>query len=51
MDKKGDFGWEEIAKIILVLFFLIILILIITLYKDKAIEVINSIKDFLRFGG
>ena len=50
MDKKGDLGWEEIAKIILVLFFLIILILIITLYRDKALEVINNLKDFLRFG-
>ena len=50
MDKKGDFGWEEIAKIILVLVFLIILILIITLYKDKALEIIGKIKDFIRFG-
>jgi len=50
VDKRGDFGWEEIAKLILVLFFLIILILIITLYKDKAVEVINNLKDFLRFG-
>ena len=50
MNKKGDFGWEEIAKIILVLAFLIIIILITFLYKDKALEVIEKIKEFIRFG-
>lgn len=50
MDKKGDLGWEEIAKIILVIVFLIILILIVTLYKDKSLDVIEKIKDLIRFG-
>lgn len=50
MDKKGDFGWEEIAKIILVLVILIILILLIYLYKDKSIEIIDKLRDFIRFG-
>ena len=50
MDKKGDLGWEEIARIILVVVFLVILILITTLYKDKLLEVIEKIKDLIRFG-
>ena len=50
MNKKADFGWEEIAKIILVLVFLIILILIVILYKDKSLEIIEKLKDFIRFG-
>jgi len=50
VDKKGDFGWEEIAKIILVLVILIILILLIYLYKDKSIEIIDKLRDFIRFG-
>ncbi len=50
MNKKGDFGWEEIAKFILVLVFLIILILIIFIYRDKALQVIENFKNFIRFG-
>ncbi len=50
MNKKGDFGWEEISKIILVLVILIILIILVFLYKDKAIEIIDKLKEFIRFG-
>ena len=50
MDKKGDFGWEEISKIILVLLFLLIIIAIVFLYRDKSFTIIESIKDFIRFG-
>ena len=50
MNKKGDFGWEEIAKIILVIVFLIILILIAFLYKEKALAFIEKLKDLIRFG-
>ncbi len=50
MNKKAEFGWEEIAKIILALVFLIALILIAFVYKDKSIQVIEKIRDFFRFG-
>jgi len=50
VNKKGDFGWEEIAKIVLVLVFLIALVLIIFIYRDKAIQIIDTIRDFIRFG-
>lgn len=50
MNKKADFGWEEIAKLILIIIILIILILIVYLYKDKALEVIEKLRDFIRFG-
>ncbi len=50
MSKKGEIGWEEIAKILLVLVFLIILISIAFLFRDKISSTIESIKNILRFG-
>ena len=50
MNKKGDFGFEQIAKIILALVVLIIMISITVLYKDKAIELLSRLKDILTFG-
>jgi Tfp pilus assembly protein PilO len=49
MNKKSEFGWEEIAKILLVLLFLIILIAIAYLFKDKLSSTMESIKNLLRF--
>jgi uncharacterized protein YoxC len=50
MFKKGDVGWEEIAKILIALVFLIILILIAYLFKDKLSSTLEYIKTILRFG-
>jgi len=50
VNKKGDLGWEEIAKIILVIVFLIILVLFATIYREKGLEIINNMKEFIRFG-
>lgn len=50
MSKKGELGWEEIAKILIVLLFLLILIAIAFLFKDKLNVLIESIKTLFRFG-
>jgi len=50
MFKKGELGWEEIARILLVLIFLIIIIAIVYLFRDKLNTAIESIKNILRFG-
>jgi len=50
MFKKGELGWEEVAKIIIVLVFLIIIITIVYLFKDKTSSLLESIKNILRFG-
>ncbi len=50
MNKKGEFGWEEIAKILLALVFLLIIITLIYLFKDKTSSLLESIKNLLRFG-
>ena len=50
MNKKGDFTFEQIGKILLALAFLIILILIAFLFKDKLVQVIENIKNIVRFG-
>ncbi|AJF62398.1 MAG: hypothetical protein QT11_C0001G0249 [archaeon GW2011_AR20] len=50
MFKRGELGWEEIAKIIIVLVFLIIVIAIVYLFKDKTGSLLESIKNILRFG-
>lgn len=50
MFKKGELGWEEIAKILLVLVFLIMIIAISFLFRDKIYLVLENIKTTLRFG-
>lgn len=50
MFKKGEMGWEEIAKIILVLVFLVIIIAIAYLLRDKISQTLESIKNLVRFG-
>jgi len=50
MFKKGELGWEEIARILLVLIFLIIIIAIVYLFRDKLNTTLESIKNILRFG-
>ncbi|MEK6835850.1 MAG: hypothetical protein AABX55_02395 [Nanoarchaeota archaeon] len=50
LNKKGDFAFEQIGKIILILAFLIILILIAFLFRDKLLVVLENLKDVVRFG-
>lgn len=49
MNKKAEFGWEQISKILLVLVALIILIGIIILLKEKGNDLAKSIIDKFRF--
>jgi len=50
MNKKGDFGWEEISKIFLVLLGLVIIIAIIFLLKEKGKELIENIISVFKKG-
>ena len=50
MNKKAEFGWEQISKIILVLLVLIIIITIIFYLKGRGYELIENIKNIFRFG-
>ena len=49
MFKKAEFGWEEIAKILIALVFLVIIIAIIYLFRDKINTTLESIKNLFRF--
>ena len=49
MNKKAEFGWEQISKIILVLIVLIILIGIIFYLKDRGSDLVKDIINIFRF--
>jgi len=51
MDKKGDFGWEQIGKIVLAVVFFLILLIIIGLLTGKGNSLFETIQNILRFGG
>ncbi len=50
MNKKGDFSWEQIAKLLIVIVFLLILLIMIWLLRDKLFSLFDKLKDILRFG-
>jgi hypothetical protein len=50
MNKKGDFGWEEISRILLVLMVLLVLIILMSVFRDKGSSIVDSIKSLVRFG-
>ena len=49
--KKGQLVWENIAKWVLVILFIVIVLLIVFSNNEKLKEKIEKIKDFLIFGG
>lgn len=49
MNKKGDFGWEEISKILLVLIILGIIIIIVIYLKGRGKDLVTEIVNILRF--
>tara|TARA_Y100000034_G_scaffold136460_1_gene213060 strand:- start:2846 stop:2998 length:153 start_codon:yes stop_codon:yes gene_type:complete len=49
MHRKGEFGWEQISKILLVLVILIILIGIIIYLKGRGNELALKIINIFRF--
>ncbi len=50
MNKKGEFSWEQIARILLWVLLLVLLIVIIGLFRGKITNLLGSITQFLRFG-
>jgi len=50
MEKKGDFGWGELGKIMLAIIFLLILVIIIGLLTGKSNAIFDVVSDFIRFG-
>ena len=48
MNKKGDFGFEYIAKILLIIIVLVILIMIAYLFKDKLLDLVDNLSGILR---
>lgn len=49
--KKGEIVWDKLGIWILLLVLLILVLLILFQQKDKIAELIDTIKDVLRFGG
>ena len=43
LNKKGSWGFEEIAKLILALVVLVILIVMAYAFRDKSVELIQKI--------
>ena len=48
MDKKGDFGWENISKILIVLIILIILLILISYLSGIGKDKIAILSNYLR---
>lgn len=51
MNKKGDFSWETLAKLILALVMLLFIAGIIFLAKDKIYSLLGKVTNIFRFGG
>jgi len=49
MNEKGEWGWEEISKILIILVVLIILITIIVYLKGRGNDLANDIINIFRF--
>jgi len=49
--KKGQLGWESIHTWILVLVFLVVILLIVFMNKERMADFMNDLKIFFRFGG
>jgi len=48
--KKGDVAWDTIAKLMIALAFLLLAGIIIFLFRDKMVALLDQIKRILRFG-
>lgn len=51
MNKKGDFSWETLAKLMLALVMLLFIAGIIFLAKDKIYSLLEKVTNIFRFGG
>lgn len=50
MNKKAAWEWEQIGKLIIAIALLIILILFIMALKGKGLNLLEKLKDIVRFG-
>ncbi|MBT3690860.1 hypothetical protein HOG16_01290 [Candidatus Woesearchaeota archaeon] len=51
MRKKGQLGWDNIYTWVLVLAFLVVILIMIFTNRERMVEILDSVKSFLRFGG
>lgn len=49
MNREGDFGWEQIGKILIVLVALIVIIILILTFKEKLFVLLEKVNNILRF--
>ncbi|MBI2148738.1 hypothetical protein HYU23_03590 [Candidatus Woesearchaeota archaeon] len=50
MKKKGDLEFDVVLKILLALVILLIILGLIFIFKGKAVNILEKIKDVFRFG-
>lgn len=50
MNKKADFSFESLAKLLIAMVILVFLLIIAWLGKDKIVSLIEQLKNILRFG-
>ena len=48
MEKKGDLAWDTIGKLVIALAFLLLMLVILYLFKDKLIGITDQIKALFR---
>jgi hypothetical protein len=51
MNRKADFSWETLAKLMIALVLLVFILTALWLSKDKIFSLIDKLKNILRFGG
>jgi hypothetical protein len=49
--KKGSLVWDKLGRWILIIILLVVVLLIIFAQNEKVSELIESMKQVLRFGG
>lgn len=47
---RGDIAWDTIGKLLIALAFLLLAVLIIYLFRDKMLDLLEQIKRVMRFG-
>ena len=49
MHKKGTLGIEEVVKLVIFLAFLIVLVILAFIFKEKLFEMGRQLREFVRF--
>ncbi len=50
MAKKGDIEWDVIGKIAIIIIFFLVVLVIVGLLRGKTNSIVETIKEFMRFG-